>query len=168
MNKARSANLLGALVLALADDLIHETETRAQQGAAAPAALVSLGVSPGESIEELARTLGLSHSATVRLVDRLAQAELLERRVGLDKRTSALHLTRKGHARRRAILQGRNRLLTEALSPLSEEEQIILTELMETLLRGLTRDRQHADHICRLCNEEICPGETCPVECSVT
>ncbi|TQV78063.1 MarR family transcriptional regulator [Exilibacterium tricleocarpae] len=168
MNKDRTANLLGALALGLTDALNRETEMRAEHGATAPAALVTVGFHPGESIDGLSRTLGLSHSATVRLVDRLTKDGLFERRGGADGRTSALYLTRRGQARRRAILQGRRRLLTEVVGPLSDDERAALTGLMERLLNALTRDRQHADHICRLCDERICPSETCPVECAVT
>ena len=167
MTEDRTANLLGALALALTDALKEETEARADHGAAAPAALVSIGIAPGGSIDALARTLGLSHSATVRLVDRLANHGLVDRRDGPDGRTSALHLTRRGGARRRAILDGRGEVLIRALRSLSPDQRAVLTGLLETLLGSLTRDRLHADHICRLCDEHVCPGETCPVECAV-
>ena len=168
MDDDRTANLLGALALGLADALIHETEMRAQHGAAAPAALVTVGFTPDRSIDTLARTLDLSHSATGRLVDRLAKDGLVERRAGEDGRVSSLRLTRQGQARRRAILRGRRQVLAEALGALSDEEQGALTSLMERLLGALTQGRRHADHICRLCDEDVCPGETCPVECAVT
>ena len=167
MSDERTANLLGALALALTDRLVGETEMRASHGAAAPAALVGIGVAPGCSIDILARIIGLTHSATVRLVDRLAADGLVERRSGADGRAVALYLTRRGHARRRAILKGREKVLAEALSPLSADEKAILTAQMETLLGTFTRGRQHADHICRLCDEDVCPQERCPVECAV-
>ena len=167
MNDLRTANLLGALALALNDRLTEVTSARAERGAAAPAALVTVSFYPGESIDALAQTLGLSHSATVRLVDRLAEDGLLERRGGADGRTSALYLTRKGRVRASAILKDRADSLVEALKPLSAEESAHLTSLLEKLLRALTQDRQQADHICRLCDEDVCPGEDCPVECAV-
>ena len=167
MTEDRTANLLGALALALTDSLNHEVEARADHGAAAPAALVSIGIAPGQSIDALARTLGLSHSATVRLVGRLVADGLVDRRDGPDGRTSALHLTRRGRTRRRAILDGRRTVLMDALDALSADERAALTGLMEKLLGTLTRDRQHADHICRLCDEHACPGQACPVECAV-
>lgn len=168
MTDERTANLLGALSLGLADAMTHETELRAEHGAAAPAALVTIGTAPGESIHALASVLGLSHSATVRLADRLTEDGLMERRDGPDRRTSALHLSRRGKARRHAILEARLSVLTAALGVLSPQEQSQLTNLMETLLGAFTRNRRHADHICRLCNEDVCPGKVCPVECAVT
>ncbi|UEX77642.1 MarR family winged helix-turn-helix transcriptional regulator [Sediminicurvatus halobius] len=168
MTDDRTANLLGALALALADSMSQEAETRAAHGAAAPAAIVSVGVAPGCSIDALARTIGLSHSATVRIVDRLAADGLVERRGGADRRAVGLHLTRRGVARRRAILKGRAEILTRALGPLSEEDRAALTAHLETILGAFTRDRRHADHICRLCDEDVCPHERCPVERAVS
>ena len=166
MNDERTANLLGALALALTDTLTEVTSARAERGAAAPAALVLVSFYPGQSIDSLARTLGLSHSATVRLVDRLAGDGLLDRREGTDGRTTALHLTRKGRARADAILDERGRALTGALGPLSAKERAQFSQLLEKVLGALTRDRQHADHICRLCDERVCPADDCPVECA--
>lgn len=164
MSIDRTANLLGALALALTDRMTEETETRAMHGAAAPAALVSVGVDPGLSVGTLAQTVGLTHSATVRLVDRLVRNGLVERRGGIDGRSVGLHLTRRGGARRRAILDGRNEVLSEALASLPAGDQAALVPLIEALLGAMTQNRQQADHICRLCNEDICPEETCPVE----
>ena len=168
MTDNRTANLLGALALALTDRLIEETETRAKHGAAGPAALVSIGTAPGEPIDRLARTLVLSHSATVRLVDRLAADGLVARRSLSDGRAVGLHLTRSGATRRKAILEGRRQVLGEALAPLSAKQQDSLTALVETLLGRITSGRQSADHICRLCDEDACPQDSCPVECAVS
>jgi DNA-binding MarR family transcriptional regulator len=104
----------------------------------------------------------------VRLVDRLAADGLVERRGGADRRAVGLHLTRRGVARRRAILTGRAAVLARALSPLSEDDQAAPTTHLETILGAFTRDRRHADHICRLCDEDACPQERCPVECAVS
>ena len=164
MNIDRTANLLGALALALTDRMTEETETRAMHGAAAPAALVSVGVDPGLSVGALAHTIGLTHSATVRLVDRLSGDGLMERRDGLDGRSVGLLLTRRGAARRRTILKGRNQVLSEALAVLPAGDQAALVPLIEALLGAMTRDRRQADHICRLCDEDVCPEATCPVE----
>ena len=38
---------------------------------------------------------------------------------------------------------------------------------LESLLGRITSGRQSADHICRLCDEDACPQESCPVECAV-
>ncbi|MGP1397598.1 MAG: MarR family winged helix-turn-helix transcriptional regulator [Inquilinaceae bacterium] len=166
MNDERTANLLGALALALTDRMTEEAETRAEHGAAAPAALVSVGADPGLSVGALAQVIGITHSATVRLVDRLAGDGLMERRAGVDGRSVGLRLTRRGAARRRAILSSRRQVLSEALAALPEDGHAVLTPLIETLLAAMTKDRRQADHICRLCDEDVCPEATCPVECA--
>ena len=167
MNEERTANLLGALALALTDRITSEAETRAQHGAAAPAALVSIGADPGLSIGSLATVINLTHSATVRLVDRLAVNQLVERRAGADERSVGLHLTRRGGARRRLILKGREQVLSGALAVVSEEDRAALTLIVERLLEALTQDRENADHICRMCDEDVCPEAACPVEFAV-
>jgi DNA-binding MarR family transcriptional regulator len=166
MDNERTANLLGALALALSDRMTEEAETRAEHGAAAPAALVSVGADPGLSVGALAQIIGITHSATVRLVDRLAGDGLMERCAGVDGRSVGLRLTRRGAARRRAILNGRQQVLSQALATLPEDGRAALTPLIETLLGAMTADRRQADHICRLCDEDVCPEAICPVECA--
>ena len=166
MSDDRTANLLGALALALTDRMTEEAETRAEHGAAAPAALVSIGVDPGLSVGALAQVVGLTHSATVRLIDRLVSHGLTERRARADGRSVGLHLTPRGATRRRAILKGRGRILSEALASLPVDDRSTLTPLVETLLGAMTSDRRLADHICRLCDEDVCPEAHCPVECA--
>ena len=41
-----------------------------------------------------------------------------------------------------------------------------LTFPVETLPGPITGDRQQADYICRLCDEDACPEAICPVECA--
>jgi DNA-binding MarR family transcriptional regulator len=167
MTDARSTNLLGALVTALHDDLDQAVASAADHGSAFPAALVSVHWQPGVTIEVLRRVLGLSHSGTVRLVDRLEQEGSLDRRAGPDGRSVALHLTAQGRRQVKAVLDGRFRVLNGALGLLSAAEQKQLAHLTEKLLAGLTRDRPHSDHICRLCDESVCPDDRCPVGCAV-
>ena len=167
MPERRTANLLGALVTALQDELSTATERAAAHGAAFPAALVSIHWGPGLSIEALRRILGLTHSGTVRLLDRLEADGAVARNTGRDGRTVALTLTAAGRSQVRAILGSREQVLSDALALLTRGEQGQLRQLLEKLLGGLTRDRDHSDHICRLCDEESCPDERCPVGCAV-
>ena len=66
---AYSNNLLGALSLAVTDRVAAALEAKLGVGANAGPALLSIGTRQGESIDELSRVLGLTHSATVRIVD---------------------------------------------------------------------------------------------------
>src|SRR5918992_4351689 len=83
LGATREANLLGAVSLAVSDRVRGAVERGAAQGGSAPAALVSLaGYLDGSPIDAVRGPLGLTHSATVRLVDRLVAAGLARRREG--------------------------------------------------------------------------------------
>jgi DNA-binding MarR family transcriptional regulator len=164
---ARTANLLGALALALGDELRTATETGAAHGASAPAALVVIGTYPGRTIDALRPALGLSHSGTVRLVDRLAADGLVVRGSGADGRSVSLQLTAAGRAAMRALLAERRRALDGALAALSAQERRQLEQISEKLLAAMTRTETQADQFCRLCDEAVCPTARCPVECAL-
>ena len=93
MSDPRASNLLGALAVALGDDISAATEGVAGHAAASPAAIVTVGGEPGQTIESLRRALELSHSGTVRLLDRLEDEGIVERREGKDGRSAAIFLT---------------------------------------------------------------------------
>ena len=167
MASPRTANLLGALVTALHDDLEDASSAALEHGSAFPAALVSVHWAPGLSIERLRLILGMSHSGAVRLLDRLEREGSVERKAGKDGRSVALHLTAQGRRQVKAVLDRRRQLLSGALELLSQAEQGRLEELLEKLLGGITRDPVHSGHICRLCDEAACPDASCPVGCAV-
>jgi DNA-binding MarR family transcriptional regulator len=164
MDEARLVNLLGALALRLVDGLHHEAFATLGYGGESAAALVTLGVEPGFSINDLRQALQLSHPGTVRLVDRLAQQGWVERRPGSDGRTVALFLTDAGHAKRHQLLAARRNQLQGAMQALTSEECAQLTPLLEKMLVAMTTSAAAAFAICRLCEEEVCPGDRCPVE----
>jgi len=157
----RTANLLGALALAVTDridaaahyDLGHSGET--------PAALVTIGYKPGMSNDRLRRVLRLSHPGTVRLVHRLVADGLVERRPGRDGRAVALHLTAAGRSRRQTLLRGRMAALGETLGVLDEAEQETLWRLLHKVLAAMPCDEVEPYTICRLCDARVC--ESCPL-----
>ncbi|ESA33346.1 family transcriptional regulator [Leptolyngbya sp. Heron Island J] len=163
MDNERTANLLGALALSLVDSLNSAIKT-VGYGGEAPAALVTLGANPGLSINTLRQILNLSHPGTVRLIDRLAAQNLVERRSGVDGRTLALFLTEGGHERRQEILTDRKQQLQLALSSLTQSDRNQLTRLLEKMLTAVTTSELRSYAICRLCEEEACPADSCPVE----
>lgn len=163
MSPLRTENLLGALALAVADDVARATDACAPEGGNAAAALALVGHEPGMPIERLRRALGLSHPGTVRLVDRL-QLHGLVRRENADRdgRAVALHLTATGSQLRKRLLQDRQGALHRALVSLTPAERETLGGLVEKMLRAALRDEAHAYEICRLCNDGVC--RKCPVE----
>jgi len=164
-NDPRLAQLLGVVALAAADRMRGAIEAELTAGGGAPAALVHLQAHPGGSVEALRRVLGISQPATVRVVDRLADAGLLERRAGPDRRTLALHLTATGEAAASGVLERRAESLQAMLGPLPATERAALLPALERLVATLADDRAGALSTCRLCDRAACtsaPG--CPLE----
>jgi MarR family transcriptional regulator, negative regulator of the multidrug operon emrRAB len=163
---AREANLLGATALAVAERMDEAVRLAAAHGGAAPAALVALATFlDGSSLDVMRRPLGLSHSAAVRLADRLARAGLVRREPGSDGRSVSIRLTPEGAALALDIRAAREAALEAVLAPLSADERAGLTALHEKLLAGITGGRADAGHICRLCDADACGHELgrCPV-----
>jgi DNA-binding MarR family transcriptional regulator len=164
-SSARAANLLGALSLAVHERLRAATEGTDPLAGSEPAALVTLAHYPGQSIEELRRTLAITHSGAVRLVDRLERAGLVARAPGGPGRTLAIAPTDAGRAAAGAVLARRQVVLDEIVESLPSDEQAALTRLAERVLAELTGDRRSARHLCRLCDEAVCVrGADCPVD----
>jgi MarR family transcriptional regulator, negative regulator of the multidrug operon emrRAB len=163
---ARDANLLGALSLAVADRLEEATRAAAARGGSAPAALAALDTFlEGSSIDAVRKPLGLSHSAAVRLVDRLAAGGLVRRGAGEDGRSVRVFLTPAGRHAAAEVHSRRTEALAAVLLPLDAAERDQLTRLHEKLLAGLTSGRADAGRICRLCDSGACGHKEgrCPV-----
>ena len=164
MNTARTANLLGAFTVAMHHRVLQRINADQHIGGEGPAAVVLIGTNPGKTVDFVARALELTHSGTVRLIDRLATEQWVERRPGgTDRRAVALYLTKAGQQKMRVILRVRRECLESVLGVLSAKEQKLLTTVLEGMLENMTTNEQMAESICRLCEEEACPQPNCPV-----
>src|SRR4051794_41799772 len=116
-------------------------ERSASLGASAPSALVALdGYLTGQPIDALRRVLGLTHSGTVRLVDRLVAAGLGERRVGTtDGRAVPLGLTPAGRRVARRGVAAREGALGGVLALLGPGGRAALSGPPEPLPGGRVR-----------------------------
>ena len=161
---AREANLVGALALVIADRLADAAEP-GFGGSAAQALATLHGEAAGASIDALARIVGLTHSGTVRLVDRLAGAGLVERRTGADARSASLYLTPAGRRVARRTLARREAAISSVLAGLSRTDRSALARVAETALADLATTAEDDRRICRLCDTEACGRRrgTCPV-----
>jgi DNA-binding MarR family transcriptional regulator len=156
--------LLGALSVAVGDRLEKQLKSHPNQTDSAAAALNLIGFYEGCTNGALSVSLGLSHTATVRLLDKLESESLVDRRPAEDdQRAVSLYLTRRGRTRLREILASRCVALCDVISTLSAGEERQLAGLLEKLLRSLTTTAADADHICRLCDDTACPADRCPV-----
>ena len=157
-------NLLGALAVAVGDAQRREMMRASGLGESAVAAVVTLGECRGLSVAGLAGIVGLSHSATVRLVDDLARRGLVRRQAGEDRRSVGIALTAEGEAMRARLMAARAAVLLDAMDGLPGAEREAFARGVARVLERLTTSRTVADHICRLCDEEACGRNDCPVE----
>src|SRR5689334_8552793 len=72
-----TANILGALSLLIQDRVEKAWQSTLDLSPMAAAALVQIDNEPGSSIELVASHIGLTHSATVRVVEKLAERGLV-------------------------------------------------------------------------------------------
>jgi MarR family transcriptional repressor of emrRAB len=170
----RLANLLAAAALGMTDRLQELGSEIAGMDIAAATALVALvDFSPSGSLRRLSQILGLTHSGTVRLVDRLAAGGLVTREPGRDERSRTVTLTEHGRRTALAIRARRHRATAGLLDGLSDRQRTQLTRACEVLVANLTRQRlqQRAaaappagGALCRLCDFTACgrPDGKCP------
>jgi MarR family transcriptional regulator, negative regulator of the multidrug operon emrRAB len=162
MTHAHEVNVLGALALEVTRRVQEAGEAASPHGASVPAALTALHrLTGGQSIDALRQVVGLTHSGAVRLVDRLAAAGLVERRVGADGRAVALQLTPEGRRAARRVLARREAAIETVLAPLTARERADLVRLHERLLTSVADGRQDRRRVCRLCDVDAC-GRDCP------
>lgn len=159
MRPENVANLLGALVVLLSDE-VSDAVAR-DHSFAESAALLLLVKYPGASVEGLRGPLELSHSGCVRLVDRLESLGYVERRSGKDGRAVALTLTRKGRQSAAVATARRQEVLVGALASLTAGEQQMLGTLVTKLLDRAVVVPRAAMRTCRMCDYDAC--ERCPM-----
>ena len=133
MDDDQMANALAALALRVAGDMRESSEFAAKRGSRAPAALVLIFKKPGQSIDTLRRALGMSHSGTVRLVERLVQDGSVIKQQGLDARSVALSCTSLGGKRAKSIVKARRNVVDKVIGVLTPAER----NHLEMILRKL-------------------------------
>ena len=160
---SRDANLLGALADAVSDELGRVDRATTQLPDTHSAAISVVARHRGCTIRRLADSLELSHPGTVRLVDRLTDDGLLERRAGADGRSVALHLTAAGRRLRNRQRSARSARLEELVAALPRSARTAARATAELLLAELATDEVAGWSICRRCDVSECPQDRCPV-----
>ena len=156
-----TTNLLGVVGLAVADSIEEAARDVLNHAGETPAALVVIGYDLGPSNDQLRRVLGLSHSGTVRLVDRLVGDGLVERRQGSDARSVALYVTKEGRTLREDILKSRLDAIRPLLDPLTRTERHTLGALLHKMLAMKNTTDMQRRTLCRLCDDRVCSN--CPI-----
>lgn len=145
-------NKFAALSLAVTDATLSADDDLAPT---AVAALITAANNPPASIGEIAAIVGLTHSATVRLIDRLETDGLLHRRRRIGREV-LVEITAAGRRRADALQDRRLAVTSGFLAGLSVEEREILGRLIDRMLgehiaRGYDRRR-----LCRMCARTYC------------
>jgi DNA-binding MarR family transcriptional regulator len=153
----RQANLLGALALVITDQSAQAVAAAAGQSVSGAAALSALHhFLDRPTLDQLHKVLGLTPSGAVRLVDRLAEAGLVTRGTGDDRRSRSVVLTDAGKQAAQQVTAARATLLSSALDELSPAERETLHSLMSRIMASIVRRKEGGAWTCRLCDLDAC------------
>ena len=154
---AATANVLGALAMVVADRTTAVVDDASGQTGAAASALSALQhILDRPSLDQLGSVLALTPSGTVRLVDRLAAADLVTRGPGQDGRTRAVELTDQGRDAARDVTAARAGYLQRLLGGLADEERQTLHDLLSKIISAAVEEKSGGPWICRLCDLGAC------------
>jgi MarR family transcriptional regulator, negative regulator of the multidrug operon emrRAB len=163
MARLRTANMLAAFAGEVTERVGTAIKRHPNQTGSAAAALNIMGFWEGITNAQLSRALKLSHTATVRLVDKLEAQGLVEARGGKDKRATHLHLTEAGRNAVLPMLTARCAAVERYLTVLTPAEEQQLAGLLVKLMQPLGADAYSVCHFCRLCDLATCPADQCPM-----
>lgn len=162
----RLANLLGAVATGLTDRMQDAAHDTAQLDGSDPAALIALlDFTPDGTVQALSQICGLTHSGGVRLVNRLAAAEYVERRPGRDARSVTVTLTPAGRAVAHELRAARHAAIAATMNDLTTIQRGEVTKACAALISALTAHRlaRRTDGkspaggaLCRLCDFGAC------------
>ena len=161
-NSLRLANFLATVSQAVMGRVDQQLLQHPNQTSSSLAALNVIGMYEGCSNTALGKAIGLSHTATVRLVDKLENQGLVVSTPGLDRRSVQFALTESGTAYVRELLTARCVAAGELLTLLDDNEQGQLNDIMEKLLSRMAGKPTGRGELCRLCDQVACPPDRCP------
>jgi MarR family transcriptional regulator, negative regulator of the multidrug operon emrRAB len=161
---AHTANILGALAVLIQDRVEGAWQASLDLSPMAAAALVQIEGEPGCSIELVAGRIGLTHSATVRVVDKLAERGLVEKdRARKDARAQSLTLSKVGKRVAQQLHEARNQVTDDLLAGLAPAQRTALEQAIRAILYRCVEPGREADVTCRVCDDRRCRPEICPI-----
>ncbi|WP_025562940.1 MarR family transcriptional regulator [Psychromonas sp. SP041] len=167
-NDDYTANLLGAFASMISTRIEQGITDLGGHSLSHETALVTIYNHPNESIGVLSKVLGLTHSGAVRLINTLEKEQLVQRyKCENDARAIVLRVTNTGQERAKEVLRVREQVTTQVLNLLTIEQQEVLVPMLESVLGSFTEGQQGARRLCRMCNEQVCRPQGCPVEIAV-
>jgi len=159
-------NLIGTLALKIHDLQRDAAVDVSGMSPTACACLISVAHQDSpQTISDIAAICNLSHSATVRLVEKLEKLGYVYKATHQsDRRVVHINLTEDGYEMRDAILQARNSAIKPVLSKFSSSDWKVIEWAAGIILADMTESRLESEQICRLCDANACGGANCPVE----
>lgn len=145
-------NKFAALSLAVTDATLAGDDDLAPT---AVAALITAANNPPASIGEIAAVVGLTHSATVRLIDRLETDGLLHRRRRVGREV-LVEITPAGRRRADGLQDRRLAVSSSFLASLSSEEKELLSRLIDRMMHDQTTQGHDRRRLCRMCARAHC------------
>jgi len=162
-----TANILGALAVLIQDRVEGTWQSSLDLSPMAAAALVQIEGEPGCSIELVAGRIGLTHSATVRVIDKLAERGLVEKdRARKDARAQSLKLSKAGKRIAQQLHEARNQVTDDLLAGLAPAQRTALEQAIRAILHRCVEPGREADVTCRVCDDRRCSPEICPIRVS--
>ncbi|HEY3146328.1 MAG TPA: MarR family transcriptional regulator [Dongiaceae bacterium] len=159
-----TANILGALSLLIQDRVESAWQSTLDLSPMAAAALVQIDNEPGSSIEAVAGRIGLTHSATVRVIDKLAERGLVEKdRARQDARAQSLKLGKAGRPTVQQLHAARNQVTDDLLAGLEPAQRAVLESAIRAILHRTVEPGREADVTCRVCDDRRCSPDICPI-----
>ena len=152
-------DLLGAAALAISGAVWAALGPEQSDAAALNVVLAE----PGISIGGLAQALGLSHSAAVRVADRLQAQDLITRDGTGPGRTIAVKITERGRRQAADAVARRAQVLQQATSGLTAAQRQSLSGLLQQVVLNLAGDQAAIERACRLCDQKRCLARGCPL-----
>lgn len=152
MDDSPLPNKLAALALAITDATLAQTDDLAPT---AVAALITIRDQEPFSIGDIARIVGLTHSAAVRLVDRLEKDWLVrrQRRVG---REVMVEITSRGRRRAQQLQEARLGAVSAFLTSLDPDDLATMSHLVDKMLHVHCGETVDPDQFCRMCRRGGC------------
>ena len=162
-----TANILGAMSLLIQDRVERAWQSTLDLSPMAAAAMVQIDNEPGASIELVANHIGLTHSATVRVIDKLAERGLVEKdRAHKDARAQSLKLSKAGKRLVQQLHGTRNAVTDDLLAGLNPAQRTAMEEAIRAILHRCVEPGREADVTCRVCDDRRCSPDICPIRVS--
>ena len=160
----RASNWLGTLAVLIQDRVERLWQSSLDLSPMAAAALVQIDNEPGSSIEAVAGRIGLTHSATVRVIDKLAERGLVEKdRARQDARAQSLKLSKAGKRVAQQLHEARNQVTDDLLAGLTPAQRGALEQAIGAILHRCVEPGREADVTCRVCDDRRCSPDICPI-----